>query len=258
MLRTFLVTALIVVALSHIGGSSFGEEFRYNPYENFKEASSLYGESRFKDAVNLYEGILKHGYESASLYYNLGNAYLKTGLLGSAILNYERAKRFISYDSDLKANLLYADSLRQKPTMGGNRLWLNRKIDTFLDTFTINDLTLALSFIYLAIILLLSLIIFKKTMCRFVFKFVIILGVMFMLALTLMTINIYRIEHIHSAIVLADEISARFEPLESTAVNFRLYAGAKIIVLRRRDRWSQIKGEDGKIGWIESSNYDII
>ncbi|MDP8292709.1 MAG: SH3 domain-containing protein [Candidatus Orphnella occulta] len=258
MLRTFFTIALFIAALFYIGGDSFSEEFRYDPYEDFTEASSLYGESRFQDAVNLYEGILIHGYESASLYYNLGNAYLKLGFLGSAVLNYERAKRFIPYDSDLKANLVYADSLRRQSPMEGNRLWLSRKINVFLDIFTINGLTLALSSIYLTIILLLSSIVFKKTMRRFISKFVIILGVMFMLVLTLMTINIYRIEHIHSAIVLADEINARFEPLESTAVNFRLDAGTKIIVLRTRDQWSQIKREDGKIGWIESSNYDII
>lgn len=259
MLKTLILTiALLITILICIGGNSFGEEFHYDSYANFKEASSLYAESQFKDAVKLYEGILKHGYESAPLYYNLGNAYLKLGLLGNAILYYERAKRLMPYDSDLKSNLNYANSLRRQPAMESSRLWLSRKIDTFLSAFTIDGLTLALAAIYLMVILLLSLILFKKSMRKFVFKSVVIFGLIFMLVLTLLTINIYRIEHVRSAIILTNETDARFEPLTATAVHFRLYAGSKIVMLKVRDQWSQIKREDGKIGWIESSTYDII
>ena len=259
MLRVLILVIILLTAISVFAGdTSTDREFYYNPYTSFKEATSCYAQSQFKDAVKLYEGILKHGYESAPLYYNLGNTYLKLRLLGSAILNYERAKRIMPYDSDLKSNLNYANSLTQQPAMEGSRLWLGKKIETFLGAFTINGLTLMLIATYLMAILLACLALFNKPIRKFVFKFVVVLGLIFMLVLTLLTVKIYRIEHVRSAIMLQKETDAKFEPLTATAVHFRLYAGSKIKVLRIRGQWSQIKREDGKIGWIESDTYGII
>ena len=259
MSRTLIfIIVLFSAVLFCIEGNSFGDELYYDPYVNFQEASVLYAESQFKDAVKLYEEILKHDYESASLYYNLGNAYFKLGFLGSAILNYERARRLMPYDSDLRSNLSYASSLRQQAQMEGNRLWFNRRIGSFLSAFTTNGLTLTLSAIYLMVILLLGLIIFKRSVRKIILRFVVTFSVIFMLVLTLMAIKVYTTEHICSAVVLTDETDAGFEPLTDTALHFRLYAGSKIIVLKVRDQWSQIKREDGKIGWIKSDTYGII
>ena len=48
------------------------------------------------------------GYVNGHLYYNLGNAYLRSGQLGRAILNYKRAQILIPRDADLNFNLRYA------------------------------------------------------------------------------------------------------------------------------------------------------
>ena len=55
-----------------------------------------------------YEAIIREGAENGVIYFNIANSYFKSGELGKAILNYERAKRFIPRDSDLKFNENYA------------------------------------------------------------------------------------------------------------------------------------------------------
>lgn len=238
--------------------SSAGEDSYFNLYLTFKRACHLYAESHFEEAIKDYEKIIEHGYESGNLYYNIGNAYFKIGFLGKAILNYERAKRLNPYDSDLRSNLEYAHSLVEEPPMDRTRIWLSRRIRNLLDSFTIDGLTKSLGVIYLGVMLLLTVLIFKKHLRKFILNAVVVLALVFMIALTLLSINIYRIEHMRSAIVLVKEVNARFEPREDATVHFKLYAGSRISLIKTRDDWSQIKREDGKIGWVESSSYEMI
>ena len=84
----------------------------------FYQANAAYKESKYDRAIENYEKLIKSGLESPNLYYNLGNSYFKKGEAGKAIVNYERAKRFIPNDSDLKSNYDYAHSslnLERKP-----------------------------------------------------------------------------------------------------------------------------------------------
>ena len=69
-----------------------------------------YAESRFADAVAIYETALAEQGPSQALYYNLGNAYYRTNQPGKAILNYERALRIDANDEDAKANLEFVQS----------------------------------------------------------------------------------------------------------------------------------------------------
>lgn len=260
MLKIPALFVIVVAGISFIAwrGSAAEEDSYFNPYLTFKRAGQLYAESHFEEAIKDYQKIIEHGYGSGNLYYNLGNAYFKIGSLGQAVLNYERAKRLIPYDSDLRSNLEYAISLIEEPPMDRARLWLNRRMRNLLDSFTIDGLTKLINIIYLSVILLLTALIFKKHLRRLILDVVAVLAVVFMVALTLLSINICRIEYMRSAIVLAKEVNARFEPRENATVHFKLYAGSRISLIKTRDDWSQIKREDGKIGWVEASSYERI
>ncbi len=231
----------------------------FDPYIKFNEASVLYSESRFKDALYLYEELLKHGYESGALYYNIANTYLKLGILGKAILNYERALRIMPHDIDLKSNLRYANSLKQQPAMAeASPLWINRRIGALLGFFTVDGLTKILFATYIFTALLLIAAVLKKSKRGIIYKFAIMFGVFFMIMITFLSFKIYQERHVDSGIILIGTAEARFEPLKEAPIHFKLYEGAKIVILRTRGEWSQIKRKDNKIGWIESGFYDII
>ena len=53
-----------------------------SPEELMAKANSLYQEERFNEAAEIFEQIIFNGYESEDLYYNLGNAYYRMGMLG--------------------------------------------------------------------------------------------------------------------------------------------------------------------------------
>lgn len=59
----------------------------------------------FEEAAGGFQSLLEQGYRNASLEYNLGNAYLRLGRLGYAILHYRRALELAPRDPDVRANL---------------------------------------------------------------------------------------------------------------------------------------------------------
>lgn len=72
------------------------------------EANKAYQANNYQEAIDLYESILVNGEHSASLYYNLGNAFYRNNQLGKAILYYEKAKLYAPRNEDVKHNLLIA------------------------------------------------------------------------------------------------------------------------------------------------------
>jgi tetratricopeptide (TPR) repeat protein len=74
----------------------------------FEKAASLYDAKEYDQAAALYQTIIGRGYESAAVYYNLGNTKFKAGDLGYAVLYYHRALRLDPGDEDIMSNLEFA------------------------------------------------------------------------------------------------------------------------------------------------------
>jgi tetratricopeptide (TPR) repeat protein len=62
----------------------------------------------YRQAAALFESLLEGGYQNGAVYYNLGNAYMRSGDFGKAIAAYRKAKPFRPRDPYLDANLRQA------------------------------------------------------------------------------------------------------------------------------------------------------
>lgn len=71
----------------------------------FEQGNAEYKEGNFKTASGLYQKALSSGQASAAVYFNLGNASLKTGEKGQALVYYERARKAAPRDEDLLWNI---------------------------------------------------------------------------------------------------------------------------------------------------------
>ena len=79
-----------------------------SPAELMAEANGRYERGEYAEAAQVYEALIDLGYRDAAVYYNLGNAYLESGDLGQAVLNYLRAEELSPRDPDLLVNLALA------------------------------------------------------------------------------------------------------------------------------------------------------
>lgn len=74
----------------------------------FAKANQEYATGHFREAIDDYESLVHSGEWSANVFYNLGNAWFRTGDLGKAILNYERTLALDPRHPEADANLRVA------------------------------------------------------------------------------------------------------------------------------------------------------
>lgn len=90
------------------------------PETLFQQAAQAYDENRYDEAITLYEQLLREGLRSPELYYNLGNAYYRSGDIGRAVLGYKRALVLAPRDADARHNLEFVlkenDALTIEPS----------------------------------------------------------------------------------------------------------------------------------------------
>src|SRR5438046_8599819 len=91
---------IIVVCCALFASSAFAQS-----ETDFTKANMDYVQGNFKEAISRYETLVSSGQWSANLFYDLGNAYFRTGDFGRAILNYERALALERHHPEATANL---------------------------------------------------------------------------------------------------------------------------------------------------------
>ena len=75
-----------------------------------QQADSAYNKQEYVKAISLYKEAMTTDGVSPQLYYNLGNAYYRTGKLGQAVINYERALKLDPSMDDARANLRFVNT----------------------------------------------------------------------------------------------------------------------------------------------------
>ncbi len=148
----------IILASMFFTGQAFGQaRDNKEPNQIFYQANASYEQKDYAKALENYNRILGMGLESGALYYNIGNSFFKMGKMGYAILFYEKARRFIPQDSDLRANLTYARSLiADSEPMNSWKRVVTRFIRMPFRSMNINSLLILTSAIYLIVVSLLA------------------------------------------------------------------------------------------------------
>ncbi|MFQ5484275.1 MAG: tetratricopeptide repeat protein [Desulfobacterales bacterium] len=243
LLAVFLMTAVYAA-----------DREKNHPEATFYNGNTFYEEGRYDEAIQKYSILLEQGYESGNLYFNIGNCYFKKGKLGKAIVNYERARRLIPRDNDLKENVKFAHS-KIKYRAADSSSWKKRIWKKF-DLFTINEITLILAGIYTAAILYLIVNLFFQKARRYR---VIILAVS-MVVFVLFSISLYYKASVigSEAVIISEKAGVRFEPIHSATIYFTLYEGMKLYVIETKTNWAKIRRQDGKTGWIEQKDMEVI
>jgi len=132
----------------------------------FYKANAFYEDGKYDDAIKVYSGLIDQGLESGNLYYNMGNSYFKKGELGKAILNYERAKKLIPGDSDLKANYDFVLS-KVRNVVSMETVTMHNRVMAIYNSFTINGLTILLSLLYTIVLLFVFIFFIAKSGVRY-------------------------------------------------------------------------------------------
>lgn len=230
------------------------------PKTFLEEGNHYYQKQQYDKAVQAYNKVLNEGYESAELYYNLGNAFYRKGNLGYAILNYERALKLSPGDEDILHNLALANSKTIDRINTMPAFFLFQWWESFLAQLTFSG-WIYLSYVFY--IILLGLIIFYVFTRRPDYQRIAFfsgIAVVFLLAVTISIsmIKYNREFNIRNGVVVQQSATAKLSPDPDSKDAFVIHEGLKVKVEDKVDNYFRIRLQDGKLGWLPQNDIKII
>jgi tetratricopeptide (TPR) repeat protein len=228
--------------------------------EMMNEANKLYQESKYDSALTVYKQLTDQGYVSAALYFNIGNAYYRTGEIGRAILNYERGLKLDPSDEDIKYNLQIAqarivDRIKYVPQIFLVEWW-----NSLLTFLSVSAWAAVVLIFYISLLIFIGIYFLTKSgrLQRFSFYF----GSMNFIALIFIVfLFIARVNRETSkdfGVLVTDTITVKVSPDSKSQDAFVIHEGLKFSVEDELQEWAKIKLSDGKVGWLNKSAFELI
>lgn len=229
------------------------------PENLMKQANSLYQKQNYEAAEKIYQALVDSGYSGVSLFYNLGNTYYREGKLGFAILNYERALKLSPGDEDIQHNLALANSKTIDKIDTLPEFFLFQWWEGLLSLFSIKGWTYAAFIFYILLLVSIGFYFFvKKPDYQ---KYSLFGGLIFLILLiftaVLLIVNLNR-QKIKNGIIIEQTAIVKVSPDSKSSDAFVIHEGLKVKLEDKIDNWLKIKLNDGKIGWIQRENLEII
>ena len=225
-------------------------------YATKELGDSAYSQGDYDKAVMLYEAVLAEQGHSVELYYNLGNAYFRSNMLGKAILNYERALRLDPADDDAKANLEYALGMTKDEIAENYEMFLSLWLTAVVNLFNINVWATAgvISFIVLLFAIFVFLFNVKRGVRKTMLVFA-ILSLFVTIFANISALHLYnKMNDTTQAIVMREEVSLKSTPDNSGTVLIKIHEGRKVkIVDDTMNEWKEVELEDGTLGWLQTA-----
>jgi tetratricopeptide (TPR) repeat protein len=221
----------------------------------FIEGIGQYDAKAYPEAVAAFEKVLTTGIRNGKLFYNMGNACLKAGEIGPAILWYERALTLIPNDPDLQFNLTYARSL-VKDEKEGEASPVLEVLFFWKDLFRVGTLQWAGIVLNAAFWLFWGLYrLFRKGILLHAAY-----GMMMLSVLVLGTAGwrLYENTFRPQAVILPPSVAVRSGQASESTELFVLHAGTKVAVKKQGNGFLKIRFSEDKIGWIPESSAGII
>ena len=224
------------------------------------EADSAYVRGEYQQAINDYETLLKNG-GSAELYYNLGNAYYRTENITKAVLNYERALLLSPSDRDIRFNLQMARSKTIDKITPEQEMFFITWYRSLVNLASVDGWArTALISLALAIILALLYLFSERIWLRKIGFF----GAILLVAVFIFS-NIFAHQqkdlliNRNGAIVSAPAVTVKSTPDKKGTDLFILHEGTKVTITdSSMKEWKGIRLADGKEGWIETRQIEMI
>ena len=224
--------------------------FSQNVDELFSTANKYYNESKYEEAIQIYEKIIERDVFSEDLYLNLGNAYFQNLENGSARWSYEMGLKLNPRNPDLRnnnnVNKNYIENYIEVPKNS-----IIDFINLFFQSLSLNQFILINSII----ILITSLSFFIKKVFKInVFDRLFIVFVMISFIFVSITFIKNLWDHNNNfAIIIKQESVVYSAPFLNQAIEQSVfYSGNKVKVIQQTESWIEVSSFDGRKGWIQA------
>lgn len=224
------------------------------------EADRQYRIGNYDLAADCYRRILDTGYASADLYYNLANAYYRTGHMGPAILNYKRALRLNPSIADARENLALAENQTVDRITPLPQFFFTRWVDTLCTRIT--PPVWRIVWLLLLALLGTSVVVFRlgrrRSLRKAGFIATLVLFLFMLIATWLLLRSTTQYNAHRQAVVMPPAIVVKSSPEDSSIDKIILHEGTVVTVVDSLSSWYKITLADGTTGWCPTDNIQRI
>jgi tetratricopeptide (TPR) repeat protein len=219
---------------------------------DFVKANKEYAQGHFKEAVAGYETLLRAGQWNANLFYDLGNAYFRTGDFGRAILNYERALALDRHHPEATANLQIARDEARALELQPSRF------ERYLQFASINQYCVVAAAAFWLMVFAITAFIYAPRRSTVL----VALSVCCLFVCAFAAWAIYTLEHGNEgralAIVTGKDVQARLATADTANSVLALPPGSEIKVLSTRGDWMYAALPNDLRGWIPAKDAEQV
>ena len=246
-LRFFLLVFFIGIPL-------FAVEEGISQY--YKNGMDAYKKGQYDLAIQEFESILSNNWDSPELYYNLGNAFFRSGNTAGAVWAFESCLNLFPTHSDAKYNLKLAN-LKVIDRMGlpDPPLYLQWYLglkEQFTPTTWIN-ITLFIFFLFS-----LSVTVNRLFLFSLVQNLSGVILTIFFISLFLSFHSIWTDNSLNLGVIYSLKAEVRSEPNTFSTRLFEVHKGLKVSINQLENDWVEIELLDGKTGWISNDQIRLI
>ncbi len=227
---------------------SIGQSSIENAQTLFDIANEMYQKGDYENAIQKYEFIEKNfNFESAELYFNLGNSYFKTKKTAPSIFYYEKALLLKPNDKTILNNLDFA----QKRVQNNPKIIQKSGIFRFLENFS--TLLSVHSWAVLSIVFSFFILIFFLFKNKLQKGSTIGISICVLFVLISMGTAYYQENYLkptNIAIVFESKTSLKTDSNEKSEEIMTLHEGTKVFVMETKNNWKRVQLTDKTEGWI--------
>lgn len=215
--------------------------------QRFESANAAFAAGDFGAARDALAAIIASDGPSPAVLYNLGNASFRAGLIGEAVLSYERALLLAPRDQDVRANLRQVRKAAELPEPDAGA-WTRLTHLLTADGWA----WIASAALYLVCVALLALRLLRargpaspaRAALRYAVAALVVLGLAAAAACTA------RLGERDRAVVLGNEPVLRVAPYPSATAASELAPGEVVRIERTHQGFSLVRTSGGRSGWL--------
>jgi tetratricopeptide (TPR) repeat protein len=223
-----------------------------NTPDAFEAANRLYFGGKYSEAATTYAILEQSGQRSAALYFNWGNALFKSSQLGRAIVEYRQAQALAPRDPDIRANLQFARTQRQGPTLSPS------KSQQWIRKLSVNEWAILAAVALWLFFGLLTLTQFRPELRRSAKGSLIALALIALVLSGCTGLAVSATKSEQQAVVIVPDADVRNGPLDEAQTAFAVHDGAELGVIDRKDDWFQVEADSGRTGWIKKDQLILV
>lgn len=223
-------------------------------------ADSAYAKEDFATAAKTYRKIVKQG-ESAAVCYNLGNCYYRMDDIAQSILWYERAALLSPGDDDIRFNLDMARSKTIDRITPRHEFFFVTWYRSMTNWMSADDWARLSVVLFVLCLAALAVYIYGKQMwlrkSGFTLAFVLLLATL--LGNICAWSQRSRQSTREGAIVMAPSVVVKSTPSKTGSDLFVLHEGTRVEIRDNSlSEWAEVVLADGKQGWVEKKQIEVI